>query len=293
MVGRNVRAEVRPGTAGRTARIARRRHPAKPLQGIDTHAHVFSATASAVAGSRYRPPYEASLAGWRSHWAGAGITHGVIVQPSFFGTDNAEALAAVAADPRHLRAVAVVDPAFDGESLARLHSGGVRAIRLNLKSARDYSVFSRPEWRGLFERAHALGWHAEVYVDTGRLPEIAPAFAATPIPIVFDHFGSPGGVPSAVDATFASVTALSASRPVWAKLSGPYRLGGADAAALAARWLDAVGPSQLVWGSDWPWTNHERENDYARLRESLDHWVGAERARAIVWDNAVRLYDFP
>ena len=79
---------------------------------------------------------------------------------------------------------------------------------------------------------------------------------------------------------------------MWAKLSGPYRLGGADPIALAERWIASVGERQLVWGSDWPWTNHERENNYGSLRDCLDQWVGAARARAIVWDNAARLYGF-
>lgn len=262
------------------------------MQGIDTHAHVFSATAPPVAGFRYRPSYEASLADWRSRWAGAGITHGVVVQPSFFGTDNAETLAAVATDPRHLRAVAVVDPGFDAEALSRLRAGGARALRLNIKSVADYSGFASGEWQALLARAHALGWHAEVYVDAGRLPEIAPAFEPSPIAVVFDHFGNPGGTAGAVEATFAAVGRLARTRPVWAKLSAPYRLGGADPAALASRWLDAVGPERLVWGSDWPWTNHEASQDYERLRAALEGWVGAERVTAILWDNAARLYGF-
>ena len=214
------------------------------------------------------------------------------MQPSFFGTDNSEALAAVASDPRHLRAVAVVDPGFDDKALARLDAGGVRAIRLNLKSVADYGAYASPTWRTLFERVHALGWHVEVYVDTGRLPEIAPAFLESPIAVVFDHFGNPGAAPAAQDATFAAVSSLARARAVWVKLSAPYRLGGADPAALAARWLDSVGEQSLVWGSDWPWTNHESENNYGRLRDGLDRWVGAARARAIVWDNAARLYGF-
>ena len=85
---------------------------------------------------------------------------------------------------------------------------------------------------------------------------------------------------------------MARARAVWVKLSAPYRLNGADPAALAARWLDSVGEQSLVWGSDWPWTNHESDNNYGRLRDGLDRWVGAARARAIVWDNAARLYGF-
>jgi predicted TIM-barrel fold metal-dependent hydrolase len=262
------------------------------LQGIDTHAHVFSATAPPVAGFRYRPAYAATLDDWRSHWASAGVARGVVVQPSFFGTDNSEALAAVAADPAHLRAVAVVDPGFGSEALARLDRAGARALRLNLKSAPDYAAFATADWLALYARAHALGWHAEVYVDTGRLPEIVPAFGPSPIAVVFDHFGNPGVTPRAQDATFAAVASLARTRPVWAKLSAHYRLGGADPAPLAARWIDAVGEGQLVWGSDWPWTSFEREHNYGKLRDALDGWVGAARARAIAGENAARLYGF-
>ena len=70
--------------------------PAKPVRAVDAHAHVFSATAPAAPGARYRPAYAARLADWRAQWPAAGITHGVLTQLSFFGTDNREMLAAIA-----------------------------------------------------------------------------------------------------------------------------------------------------------------------------------------------------
>jgi predicted TIM-barrel fold metal-dependent hydrolase len=260
------------------------------LPAIDSHAHVFSARAPAVRGARYRPAYAATLAAWRSAWAGAGITHGVVVQPSFFGTDNREMRAAVASDLDHLRGVAVVEAGADTETLAALHADGVRAIRLNLKGVDDYSTYAMPPWAGLFERVHASGWHVEIHVDTGRLAEIAEAFADVAVALVFDHFGSPGD--RTRDATFAAVARLAKSRDVWGKLSGPYRLEGGEPRELAARWLDTVGPDRVVWGSDWPWTSHEGGQDYARLRGALDEWVDARVARAALWDNAARLYRF-
>jgi predicted TIM-barrel fold metal-dependent hydrolase len=264
----------------------------KPLQAVDTHAHVFSATAPPVAGARYRPAYAATVEDWRSRWAGAGITHGVVVQVSFYGTDNAEVLAAVASDPERLRGVAIVEPSVDDATLARLHEGGIRAVRLNVKSVADYAPYGSEAWKALYRRIHALGWHVETYVDAGRLPEIAPAFSDTPVAVVFDHFGNPGTTPAAVDATFAAVAALAREREVFAKLSAPYRLGGANPAALSARWLEAVGPSRLLWGSDWPWTNFETVQDYGRLRGLLDDGTPATLRPAILWDNAARLYGF-
>jgi predicted TIM-barrel fold metal-dependent hydrolase len=264
----------------------------KPSQAVDTHAHVFSATAAAVPGARYRPDYGAEPSQWRREWAAAGITHGVAVQPSFFGFDNRELLDTVASDRAHLRGVAVLNPLADASTLARFDAAGVRAIRLNLKGVPDYTEFASRAWCDLYARVHKLGWHVEVYCDTGRLPEVVAAFDGGDANLVFDHFGNPGLDPRSVDRTFEAVAKLGEAREVWCKLSGPYRLGGADPAALARRWIETVGGDRLVWGSDWPWTAHEQAMTYLRLREELDAWVGPELVPAVLWDNPARLYGF-
>jgi len=253
---------------------------------------VFSATAPAVAGARYRPSYAARLAAWRAHWRPAGITHGVLIQPSFFGTNNAEMLATIASDPSRLRGVAVVDPGIAEAQLARLAAGGVRAIRLNLRGVADLSSYSSENWTPLFARVSELGWHVELFLDAGALPRILPLFAQSNVALMLDHFGSPGETPEAIDATFEAAKTLAAARELWCKFSAPYRLGGVDSTRLAQRWLALIGPARVVWGSDWPWTQHERGVDYQRLREGLDRWAGAAVAPAILWDNAARLYGF-
>jgi predicted TIM-barrel fold metal-dependent hydrolase len=165
----------------------------------------------------------------------------------------------------------------------------VRAIRLNLAGASHYAQFGEPAWLALFDRAAARGWHIETHVDAGRAPEIARALARARAGVVFDHFASPG---ADIEATLDAARGLARDRLVWVKLSGAYRLAGHDPRALAARWLEVLGPDRIVWGSDWPWTRHEQGRDYARIRADLDRWVGAEAARAVLWDNAARLYGF-
>jgi predicted TIM-barrel fold metal-dependent hydrolase len=263
------------------------------VQGVDCHAHVFSATAPAVAGARYRPSYAARLAAWRALWRPAGITHGVLIQPSFFGANNAEMLATIASDPSRLRGVAVVDPDIPEAQLARLDAAGVRGVRLNLRGVTDAATFTAERWSPLFARVHALGWHVEMFHDAGSLPRWVPLFAGSNVTLVLDHFGSPGETADAIDATFATAEALAQGRELWCKLSAPYRLGGgADPVKLAQRWLALAGTARLVWGSDWPWTQFERGMDYQRLREGLERWAGAQAAPAILWDNAARLYGF-
>ena len=261
-------------------------------RGADCHAHVFSADAPAVPGARYRPAYAASLEAWMALWPSAGVTHGVLVQPSFFGTDNREMLAALARHPQRLRGIAVVDPFIAERELDALHSAGVRGVRLNLKGVEPAVPLQSPPWIALFDRVAARGWHVELFVDHGALPSVAPALEGSAVPLVLDHFGNPGLEARAVEETFAAAEALRARGPVWCKFSGEYRLGGARAAPLARRWLELLGDAQVVWGSDWPWTGHEAGRDYAALRAQLDGWTGSGLSRAVLWDNAARLYGF-
>jgi predicted TIM-barrel fold metal-dependent hydrolase len=263
--------------------------PAKPERAVDCHAHVFSADAPAIAGARYRPDYRASLEAWRDEWKRAGVTHGVLVQPSFFGTDNREMLAALAQAPDRLRGVAVVDPAIGDRELDGLHAAGVRAIRLNLQLASDYAQFRREPWPALFDRIARLGWHVETFVEVGRAAELAAALRDTRVDVVFDHFANPGADPRH---TFEPLLALSRNRAVWIKASAPYRTLHGDCGALARQWADVLGDERLVWGSDWPWTRHEAGRDYLAALEAFVEAVGEARARRVLWDNAARLYRF-
>jgi len=261
-------------------------------KGVDTHAHVFSAQAPPVPGARYRPDYPAEPSTWRAWWPSSGITHGVIVQPSFFGADNRELLDTLASDRERLRGVAVLPPNIDEATLRRFHAAGVRAIRLNLRGARDLREYASPASRRLFEDVHALGWHVECFVDTGRVRDIAmdPGLSWRHIDRL--RAGAPGGDRAVADATFAAVEKLMRSREVWCKFSAPYRLEGGDVVEHARRWLATIGPGRIVWGSDWPWTGFEASGNYAALRARLSEWVAREHESAVLWDNAARLYGF-
>lgn len=217
------------------------------------------------------------------------MTRGVLIQPSFFGADNREMLAALAADPSHLRGVAVLDASAGEALLARLDQAGVRGLRLNLRGAQE-EMYGLEPYQRLLERIRDRGWHVEVFTDAGRLPSVVASLAAIPMRVVFDHFGHPD--PADVDATFAAVARLAETHEVWAKLSAPYRLEGLDAEKLAHRWLRLAGDTRLVWGSDWPWTGHEAGRDYRSALEALARWAGQPSARSILWDNPARLYRF-
>jgi predicted TIM-barrel fold metal-dependent hydrolase len=254
---------------------------------VDAHFHVFAAH-QAQPGARYTPAYAAPLSAWAAAALPLGVRRGVLVQTSFMGTDNSLLLATLAQHPDTLRGIAVVAPGTDLQGLRPLHAAGVCGIRLNLAGvSHDMAAWSAatPLWDALL----ALGWHLELHTDTGRLPEVLAQLPAG-LPLVIDHMGKPDAV-AASDASVRALAARSRQTPVHVKLSGAYRLGGLDASALARLWLGELGPDRLLWGSDWPCTNHEAQADYPALRHALDSWLAdAAAANAALATNPDRLY---
>src|SRR5437762_2208870 len=108
-----------------------RSHPLR----VDAHTHVFSRSSPMSSGRRYTPGYDATPTALFGHLAAHGMTHAVLVQPSFLGTDNSELLNAIAAHPERLRGVAVIDFDVSDRELCALREGGVVGVRFNLVGA--------------------------------------------------------------------------------------------------------------------------------------------------------------
>ena len=81
-------------------------------------------------------------------------------------------------------------------------------------------------------------------------------------------------------------------------LSGAYRLAAGEvppqknfSEQLAGLWRDLLGRDRLLWGSDWPCTNHESDANYAALRARLNDWLPETGDRqAALQTNPQRLY---
>lgn len=254
---------------------------------VDTHLHAFLAQ-QAQTGARYQPTYDAHLADWQAQARACGVTHGVLVQTSFMGTDNSHLLAQLATAPNHLRGVAVVSPSAKASELASLHAQGVRGLRLNLAgSAHDMTAWAQSA--ALWDAVLALGWPVELHTDTGALPAVLAALPAA-LPLVLDHFAKPQAA-SSLDATVQAI-ARRVNQPagrevtlpqLHVKLSAAYRLhpllqSTEALRALANLWLAELGPAALLWGSDWPCTNNEKFANYPVLHGQLADWLGHDAA---------------
>ena len=253
---------------------------------VDTHFHVFHAGVASDS-ARYVPQYTAALDDWLALAQSVGVTRGVWVQPSFLGTDNRLMVGALEKHPDVLRGVAVVAPDIHPDEVKAMHTSGVRGIRLNLAGV-DHNI---PEWtraERVWHTLHQLGWHLEVHTDQGALPKVL-AQLPSDMPLVVDHMAKPREA-SASDATVQALVHRAQRVSTHIKLSGAYRLGGVGATELAQIWLHELGPQALLWGSDWPCTNHESLANYAQLFAALVTWVGEPHVDEVLSHNPQRLF---
>ncbi|MFM0207739.1 amidohydrolase family protein [Paraburkholderia sediminicola] len=264
---------------------------------IDAHAHVFVRGLPLAAQRRHAPDYDATVDAYAAHLLSNGVSHAVLVQPSFLGTDNTFLLDVAKRYPRRFRGVAVVDCAVTDSELARLDSAGVVGIRLNLVGLK-LPQLTAPHWQRLFARVKALGWHVEVHREARDLHAVVEPLLEQGCTVVVDHFGRPDPRTAADDPGFKYLLSLAARGHVWVKLSAAYRSATADdgtalGIALTSQILDAYTPDRLVWGSDWPHTQHQHIVDYDATRRALDQWVPDVAQRESILTNSARtLYRF-
>jgi predicted TIM-barrel fold metal-dependent hydrolase len=267
-----------------------------PPGACDTHAHIISADPRfpMVADRSYTPP-PAPEEKYLSMLAVNGMSRGVVVQVSIYGTDNRVMLESLRRHPGRLRGVAVVGDGVSDRELRDMHDAGVRGIRFNVLFGGGVSL---DVMESLAPRIAPLGWHMQFLLDARDLPELMPRMRRLPVPGVIDHMGH---MPVALGMShpgFQALLALVRDHGWWAKLSGAYRISD-DFPAYRdvvpwAQALIAAAPDRMVWGSDWPHVAIPRMPNTGVLRDQLALWApdAATRDRILV-DNPARLYDFP
>jgi predicted TIM-barrel fold metal-dependent hydrolase len=269
-----------------------------PILGIDGHAHVFSRELTLTSGRRYTPDYDATLDAYLLQLRTHGLSHGVLVQPSFLGTDNQYLLLALQKAPGQLRGVAVVDIDTSRQQLERMGEQGVVGIRLNLMG-KALPDFTEPEWQPLLRHVAELGWHVELHRGVEDLPQVIQGLLPFGCKIVVDHFGRPDAGLGVDHPAFQALLEAGASRQVWVKISAIYRLGGDNAQNMAFAkaalplLVKHFGLDRLVWGSDWPHTQHEQEVSFETVVEQLQGLECSDAVRRALLVEAPKvLFDF-
>ena len=231
---------------------------------VDTHFHIFYKNAINRALARYTVSSSAPLNEWFTLSRAQGITHGVIVQPSFLGTDNTYLLDAIRQFPSQLKGVGVVDPLISKDALRILKTKGMSGIRLNLsEEPNPLTVLEMNQ--GLMTHLIDLDMHLQIHHDDGLLNTLLSNLPQG-LKIVVDHFGRPKSNSEFLN-DHAGIDRH--NKNLWVKLSAPYRTPHLDHGALFQYWLNKIGPERLLWGSDWPHTRFESQQNYANQMQQF------------------------
>jgi predicted TIM-barrel fold metal-dependent hydrolase len=235
----------------------------------------------------------------------------VIVTPSVYGTDNSATRFGMKARGADARGVAVIDDKTPESDLDAMQQDGFRGIRLNLATGgvNDPNV-GRPRFFAAVERVKARGWHVQLFTSLAMITAIKDLVAASPVPVVFDHFGGAQAALGVDQPGFADLVELVKSGKAYVKISGAYRASqlGPDYpdAAPLAKALIAVNAERIVWGTDWPHPDSVTppgkkvtdvtplfQIDDGRLLNQLAAWApDAATRKKILVDNPARLYGF-
>lgn len=234
---------------------------------IDSHAHVWDLTCQVVRGARYHPHYEATVETYLGVLDAHGIERAVLVQPSFLGSDNVYLLGALRAYPDRLRGIVVIDPGISDAEMDDLTALGVIGHRYNLLSM-DTGLIARDDHRSLSARATMRKWWTEVQAPGPVWPALVETFAEDGTFVMVDHFGLPSGR----DCPGIAALRTLGNGCVSLKLSAPYRQMTADYVQAVSGWLASQDAPDLLWGSDWPWTQHEGKHSYRDCLDWLDRW---------------------
>jgi predicted TIM-barrel fold metal-dependent hydrolase len=235
----------------------------------------------------------------------------VLVQPSFYGTDNSCVMETLDVLDGDGRGVIVIDPAaVTSAQLEQYERRGVCGVRLNF-----YSKVSPLASAGFSNALQQLmkvlpgaNWHAEVIATLPTLVTIAETIRNSTLPIVIDHYGLPEDATPESDLGRTLLDMLRLPH-VWIKLSAPYRVVHNPVATIPpAEWLAALldaAPDRCVWGSDWPYAPPRKDQtdktvtipyrniNYAQaLRDFIEALPDPNFAERILVSNPARLYGF-
>ena len=232
----------------------------------------------------------------------------VIVTPSVYGTDNSATLWGMKARGADARGVAVIGDKTSDREIEALRQAGVRGIRLNLATGgtNDPAV-ARPRFQKAAERVKPLNWHIQIFTNLAMISAIKDLIAASPVPVVFDHFGGAEPERGVDQPGFAEFVELVRSGKAYVKISitgtPPKDYTGF---APLAKALIAANPDRILWGTNWPHPDSahrpgRKPTDLAPLFQVDDGMVfnllpvwapDAAIRKKILVDNPARLYEF-
>ena len=211
----------------------------------------------------------------------------------------------MAARGKDARGVAVIDDKTTDAELDRLAALGFKGIRLNLSTAgiNDPKVATE-RFLAAAARVKSRNWHIQLNTTLPVIAAMKETLAASPVTLVFDHFGNAQEQRGVEQQGFADLVSLVKSGKAYVKISvtaGPRENYGHFKPL--AQMLISANLDRILWGTNWPHPNSvngstERVTPLWQVGDGLvfnllPAWApDAAVRKKILVDNPARLYEF-
>ena len=283
-----------------------------PAGACDCHTHIFGDPQrfDFWSGRPYTPE-AASVNETRALHRALHVDRIVVVNSAVYGTDNSCMVDALRQFGHRARGIALIDDKTSDAQLDALAHAGVRGIRLNFVTlAVPEPPIVRQRFQAAVKQLAGLDWHIQIFAGLSVIAGLRDEIMASPLPVVFDHFGGARASLGVSQPGFDVLVKLIRSGKAYVKISAAYRVSDqapeySDVVPLAQA-LIAANPQRVLWGTDWPHPDSSRvpgrsasdiapllQIDDGRLFNQLPVWAPDENVRrTILVENPARLYGF-
>jgi predicted TIM-barrel fold metal-dependent hydrolase len=282
---------------------------AVPAGTCDSHTHIFGDPQQfPLSPNRGYTPEPASVAEMRTLHRALHVDRVVIVQPSIYGTDNSCTLDAIKQFGNRARGIAVIDEKVSSSALDAMDRAGVRGVRINLgTSGQSDPQVARQRFQEASQWIKGRNWHIQIYTQPSVIAAIRDLVEASPMPVVFDHFGGAHAELGVAQPGFDALLDLVRSGQAYVKITAPYRSSkqAPDYPDVApfAKALIAANSRRILWGTDWPHPDSTSRRplevqplyhiDDGRVMNQLAVWApDPEIRKTVLVDNPAELYGF-
>ena len=269
-----------------------------PRGAVDTHTHIFGPDSQyPFATDRTYSAPEAPLSMFRDLHAKIGCDRAVVVNATIHGTDNRVVVDAIAQSGGNYKGIANVADSITDQELEALNKAGLRGCRFaflkRLGGVKDLPAFNR-----LAHRAAEIGWHIDVYLEPGSVPEFAPLLTGLPTKYVIDHMATVQAAKGLDDPSFQALLDLQKrDQKCWVKITGLERASAAgkpfhDAVPFAKALVDNA-PDRVLWGTDWPHPNVKIMPNDGEIVDLIPLYAPDPQVQhKLLVDNPTRLFGF-
>lgn len=234
-----------------------------------------------------------------AHSRPAGVQRIVLIQMSFYGSDNSYLLDSIRAHPAVFAGVARIDGhPQPREAMLTLAKQGVRGFRVVAVGSSPDQWLEGESMRSMWKCAADERLVICPLLTPAHLESLARMCRQFPqTPIAIDHLARIGFDGQMRPAEIDALCSLAQYPQVYVKVSAFYALGRRqspylDLAPMICRLRDAFGAERLMWGSDAPFqvvSPHTYRDSLELVRTRLD-FLPADQRRCLLRTTAERLF---